>query len=141
MSSSPTERCALACLKPHSQLRGYGNTLSRLIAPALSDGRLLCRVCQFTAWCDRGADSSVLWHQHGAPVYFCRPDDATVSPVHVQVQNGNFGAIKFVNCEFQGQPTSIAVIGAGELAAGANRFGLANGTVSFIGCHFEDCES
>jgi hypothetical protein len=71
--------------------------------------------------------------------YFCNPG-AVTNPVHVQVQNGNFGALKFVNSEFQGQPSSIAVIGAGKLAPGENRFELENGTVSFIGCHFGDCK-
>ena len=31
------------------------------------------------------------------------------------------------------------MIGAGELAPGENKFRLDNGTVSFIGCHFDDC--
>lgn len=93
---------------------------------------------EFTAWCDRGANSENLWHQHGEVVLFCRPNDATIAPVHVQTQNGNLGALKFVDCEFQGQPTSIAILGAGTEPAADNKYKLANGTVSFIGCHFAD---
>ena len=78
---------------------------------------------EFTAFCDRGVPN--FDHQS---VHFCRPADPTIAPVHLRVLPGNLGAVKFVDSSFWGPSSAVAVTDG-------------DGTVSFVGCHFEDWDN
>eukprot|EP00040_Diaphanoeca_grandis_P005986 m.35433 g.35433 ORF g.35433 m.35433 type:complete len:513 (-) comp17137_c0_seq2:102-1640(-) len=77
---------------------------------------------EFTAFCDQGVAS----FDH--PRHFCRPSDPSIAPVHLRVLEGNLGAVKFVDSSFWGPSHAIAGVDG-------------VGTVSFIGCHFDDWDN
>jgi hypothetical protein len=83
---------------------------------------ILITNAEFTAFCDQGLVNS------GHPVRFCEPSDPKVAPVHLKVLPSNQGAVKFVGSSFWG-PSHAVTTTAGT------------GTVSFIGCHFENWDN
>jgi hypothetical protein len=74
---------------------------------------------EFTAFCDRGNPADP--PHTGHPENFCRPNDPTVAPVHVQTLPNNTGAVKFTSSSFWGPSHAVAVADG-------------TGIMSFIGC-------
>ena len=83
---------------------------------------ILITNAEFTAFCDQGLAVS------GHPIRFCQPGNPTIAPVHLRVLESNQGAVKFVDSSFWGPSHAVAVTE-----------GI--GTVSFIGCHFENWDN